>query len=286
MRPITTVLAPSSSYDLVTLSVVKDELNIKDQNGDDFLMRIISQMSGAISQYCNRVFQDEIVQDLIYFENRAFAWQDMRTAQPVQLSRWPIINFDYVSLTGNTHGTITVDNLSTTAGLSVGLPVFGTGIPAGASIETLNTSGSSLTLTSAATATATGVSLTTGISVVQQTNGTTQTLVSGTDFKVDAVRGQLFRLSSMTGQPVKWEPWPLTVTYSGGYDVIPFDVVEATLRWITLRYAAKSRDPNLRTRDIPGVGTETYWVGGPPMSGSVPQEIAGILDNYRGPTLS
>lgn len=64
------------------------------------------------------------------------------------------------NFTGNTHTTATVDNLSSVAGLFIGLPVFGAGIPSGAVIATIGVS--SLTLTQPATASATGVSFTTG----------------------------------------------------------------------------------------------------------------------------
>lgn len=64
------------------------------------------------------------------------------------------------NFTGDTHATATVDNLSTTAGLFLGLPVFGAGIPSGAVIATIGSS--SITLTQPATASAAGVSFTTG----------------------------------------------------------------------------------------------------------------------------
>jgi hypothetical protein len=68
-----------------------------------------------------------------------------------------------VSLTGNTAiGSPTVSNLSTTDGLFNGLPVFGVGVPAGASISSFDPVGMTLTLSTPATANGTGVSLATG----------------------------------------------------------------------------------------------------------------------------
>jgi len=66
-----------------------------------------------------------------------------------------------ISLTGNTHSTITVDGLSSTAGLVVGHAITGLGIPPNTTIATINGGASSLTLSQSATATATGVTLTT-----------------------------------------------------------------------------------------------------------------------------
>lgn len=56
------------------------------------------------------------------------------------------------SFTGDTHGTVTIDNLSSTKNLFIGLPVFGPGIPKGATIAAIGTS--SITLSQAATASA------------------------------------------------------------------------------------------------------------------------------------
>ena len=55
-------------------------------------------------------------------------------------------------------------------------------------------------------------------SVVQSLpNGTTQTLVAGTDYRLDPISGRLFRLSYGAGQTKIWESLPLTVTYLAGY---------------------------------------------------------------------
>ncbi len=64
-----------------------------------------------------------------------------------------------VTRTGNTHTNTTIDNLSATDGLSVGMGVSGTGVAAGSVIAAINST-SQVTLSKAATATATGVTLT------------------------------------------------------------------------------------------------------------------------------
>lgn len=113
----------------------------------------------------------------------------------------------------------------------------------------------------------------------------TLTLVEGTDFTVDTEKGWLIRLDCLTGDKRRWHALMVTVGYSGGYEDIPLDVADAALRMVTARYRSRGRDPMVRTVDTPGVDTRSYWVGGPPMSGSLPQEIAGILDNYRVPVI-
>lgn len=68
-----------------------------------------------------------------------------------------------VTLTGNTtNANATISGLSSTAGLSEGMSVFGTGIPAGATIATI-VSATSITISANATANGTGVSLRFGV---------------------------------------------------------------------------------------------------------------------------
>ena len=55
------VLVPASTYDLIDLPTVKDELSLKsvDTSNDNFLNRAITQSSAAAANYCNRIFQVE-----------------------------------------------------------------------------------------------------------------------------------------------------------------------------------------------------------------------------------
>lgn len=61
--------------------------------------------------------------------------------------------------TGNTHTTVTIDNIPSTTGLAVGMPVLGSGIPANATIATIPNS-TSVTISAAATSTLTGTAIT------------------------------------------------------------------------------------------------------------------------------
>lgn len=122
-------------------------------------------------------------------------------------------------------------------------------------------------------------------SVIQTLSATTtKTLVADTDFLLDANVGTLFRLDG-SGAVTRWETNPLAVTYDTGFDEIPADVVVAALRWLVWRWNERTRDPTLKATQQPDFGTRSYWVGGPPMSGGVPQEIAALLDNYRVPVI-
>jgi hypothetical protein len=58
---VLTVVTPADSQDLVTLDAVKSALGVTDNKQDDALKRAISQASGMIAKYCNRVFIQETV---------------------------------------------------------------------------------------------------------------------------------------------------------------------------------------------------------------------------------
>ena len=65
-----------------------------------------------------------------------------------------------VTFTGNTHSNIVIDGIVSAGALSVGMTVTGTGIPAGTTIVSVASDGSSVNISANATTTATGVSLT------------------------------------------------------------------------------------------------------------------------------
>lgn len=218
IQVVTTVTVPANSYDLVTLDVVKSDLNITSTTDDAFLSRAISQASLKVSQFCNRVFQVETLIDLLYPPTPIRPLIYPGPLDKLQLSRWPITSMSSV--------------------------------------------------------------------VVDTVQAGQTTLTANTDYKAITRTGQLLRLDYITGLTVSWEPVPITVTYSAGYATIPVDIVEATSRMVASRYFSRDRDPALRTIESPSVGSKTYWVGGPPSSGGMPQEIADMLTNYRVPVVA
>lgn len=292
---ITTVLlaatatAPARPYDLTDLATVHDELSIttNDTSNDTFLSRAITQASSAIANYCNRVFQIEAVQDLFYIQQDPYPYQVPGGVFPLQLSRWPLTDSTPISFTGNTHGSILVDGIASTAGMEQGDLVFAAdgSIPAGTEIASI-VGPNSINLSKAASSSSTGLSMNIGLQVVQTLSvGVTQTLVYGKDFTVDAVKGWLIRLNLFTAIAAQWEAVPTVVQYQAGYDEIPDDLVEATLRMVTGRFRARGRDPVLMARDMNGnVGSERYWVGGMKgQVGSIPPEVVGLIEQYRVP---
>ncbi|QOZ17443.1 hypothetical protein XI02_22320 [Bradyrhizobium sp. CCBAU 21365] len=58
-----TVTVAASDVNLTRLDTVKAELGIGDRGSDDKLKKLISQASGIVASYCNRVFALETVQE-------------------------------------------------------------------------------------------------------------------------------------------------------------------------------------------------------------------------------
>ena len=218
VRYATQVTSPANDLSLVELDDIKTELKIDpaDTSNDDWLTRAIGQVSRSISQYCNRRFQRETLNETLFIDHDTYPYQVPGGIWVLQLSRWPVITLQ------------------------------------------------SITQRFSAT--------------------TTQALTENKDFQQNADSGELYRLD-VNGLLCKWEALPTTVIYEAGFDEIPDDVVVAALRWLVWRWNERTRDPTLRATQQPDLGTRSYWVGGPPMSGGVPQEIAALLDNYRVPVV-
>lgn len=286
-----TASAPAGPYDLTTLAIFHDEINLptSDTGNDPFISRAITQASQLISKYCNRIFQVETVQDQIFIYQDAYPFQTPGGVDPLQLSRFPLVNSGVITFTGNTYGTTLIDTIPSTAGMVVGMPVFAIdgSIPAGALIQTVNPN--SVVLTLAATTSVVGQSLNTGLQVIQTLAvGETQTLVYGGDFTVKPTTGWLLRLNPYVGITQRWEAEPVTVIYQAGYATIPADLQQACLRLVTARYYARGRDPMLMQQDQPGsTGMQRWWIGTQPdQQGSLPPEIEAICDQYRVPPLA
>lgn len=79
---------------LTTLTVVKAELNITDGTSDAALERLIARASGVISTYCGRDFGVRETTD-------AFGAAVRDVAEPLILSRYPVVSVESVSASGS-----------------------------------------------------------------------------------------------------------------------------------------------------------------------------------------
>ena len=296
----TTVWAPAAppspnpnnagAYDLTTLAVGKDELDIaaNDTTKDVRLARYITAVSGAICSYCNHVFAIEGVTDLNFLDQDPYPYQTPAGVRPLQLSRWPLVGVQTLKTTADAGAGATVLPMASPpsaplAGQQSQQPVSGLNIAAGTLVGSVSGNDVALSAPIAAEIPA-GTPVTFGLAVAQTLAlGTLQALVLGTDYAIDPDRGQLSRLNPFTGVTVPWEALPTSVSYYAGYTSVPPDVEMACLRLVTMRYWEHGRDPSLREREQPTRGREVFWIGGPPKSGSLPEEVAGLLDKYRVP---
>jgi hypothetical protein len=279
----TTIMASAITHDLTDLETAKDELQIKamDTANDAFIGRAITQASAAIASYCNRVFAVETVQDVIYPRIGAGGG-----IAPLQLSRWPVIPDSAILTTSAPTASGLVLHFAATAGVSVGQPVAGDNIPVGAVVASFVTKTSVTLNVPVSGAIADGATVRLGVAVTMTgANGTMTSLVSGTDYTIDPVCGWLIRLGA-GGIPTAWTAATMTVVYQAGYDTMPADIEDATLRVIAQRWAGRGRDPLLKSQSQPGLGDQTYWIGTVPgVRGVFTEEIAGLLDAYRVPLI-
>ena len=214
---ITTVVTPPTSSDLTTLENVKAELSISGNSDDAWLGMAISQVSQAISNYCNRVFGLATYKDVFRLR------RDGRGLDPLVLNRFPLVAI---------------------------------------------------------------------ASIVETIDGVDQTpLVEGTDYEVNASTSEIYRLDE-NGNPRNWFASLITIQYQAGWALpndddptMPADIEQAALKLLTARYRSKGRDPMLKAEGDPGVGQQQYWVGtASGQTGLFPDDVCGILDNYRVPT--
>lgn len=101
-----------------------------------------------------------------------------------------------------------------------------------------------------------------------------------TDYELDG--SLLYRLSGRFR--TQWSPWTVVeVTYSAGFDLavaVPADLERAALVLVTALYAARGRDPGLRSESVDGVTSASYLDPRPGMEG-LPPGAAGLLAPYR-----
>lgn len=110
-------------------------------------------------------------------------------------------------------------------------------------------------------------------------NGTTLTT---DDYEVDKTIGVIWRLSG--DSVINWPKGKVVINFTSGYVLpgetgrnLPFDIERACKELVKARLYAKGRDPALKSLVLPNVEETEYWIN----KGSLPPEIAGMVDPYR-----
>lgn len=107
-------------------------------------------------------------------------------------------------------------------------------------------------------------------------------------YRLDAKTGELFALDS-AGYPCVWQFCrDVVITHTGGYILpdasnrdLPKGIEGACIDLVSSFWAAKGRDPALKSLDIPGVSTSQYWVGAVGEDGELPPLVVTKLAPYR-----
>lgn len=95
--------------------------------------------------------------------------------------------------------------------------------------------------------------------------------------------GYAYRLDQ-SGNRIAWSAGKIVIDYRAGYVLpgeqgrtLPFDIERAVLTIVRAEYAARGRDPNVRTEDVDGVTSTTYF------SRTAAEAVAPMLMPYRLP---
>lgn len=116
-------------------------------------------------------------------------------------------------------------------------------------------------------------------------NGTT--LVEDTDFECDYETGILTRLSGDYER--NWCFRTLAVTYTAGYALLgelPLPLERAVISLVKQFRSAATRDPLLKSEEVPGVLSQTFWVGGVgPNASALPPDVEEMIAPYRSITI-
>ncbi len=107
-------------------------------------------------------------------------------------------------------------------------------------------------------------------------------------YRLDAETGLLYALDP-SGAPGRWLFWKsIVVAYIGGYILpaesgatLPKGIEGACVELMSDYWAAKGRDPSVRSEEVPGVGTVQYWVGTVGDPGELPPRVIMKLARYR-----
>lgn len=307
IQRITSVLTAGTG-DLTTLTNVKLEIAIPsaDTSSDSWLNLAIPQTTAAAQNYCNRVFAQQVYQDLFRIRRPEGALVVRGGADPLILSTRPIVSiaavFDLTGAQAVAPPTVSV-NAATTLAAAMGAgdttmqvtQLLGPNFPFDALIDTGATQ---------EVAQVTGLAGGNTYNVVRAQAGTTAVAhnsnvpvtqsLDATLYEFEAKTGFLQRLETDGNGnfwPRRWGTGEIAVYFTAGYimpgksgtgPTLPSDLEEAALRILTERYRAKGRDPSLRSESIQGESVRQWWIGTPPgQDGAFAPEVQGILNRYR-----
>lgn len=127
------------------------------------------------------------------------------------------------------------------------------------------------------------------VSIDSVTEGAT-TLTTA-DYEADDETGLVYRLTSSDTRRC-WTAPKIVVDYSAGYILpgkpgrtLPEDVERATIMLVKAAWFSRTRDPLVKSEDVSGVLSSTFWVGGFSDGAALPPDIEGLLSPHRQPPI-
>lgn len=96
-------------------------------------------------------------------------------------------------------------------------------------------------------------------------------------YEIRASKGTLARL--VADVPSRWVPSKVVVTYVAGWATVPEGLKRAAEKLMKFYWSEASRDPLLRSVEVPGILNKTYWIGAPG-DPSIPQDVMDDLGPY------
>lgn len=112
-------------------------------------------------------------------------------------------------------------------------------------------------------------------------------LADAATYRLDSETGQLYALCN--GYPSHWYFCKsVVVAYAGGYILpaesgsnLPAGIQGAAVELMSNYWAAKGRDPSVKSEEIPGVIRKDYWVGAVGEAGELPPSVVTKLAPFR-----
>lgn len=127
------------------------------------------------------------------------------------------------------------------------------------------------------------------VSVTSVAIGTTD--LADTEYEAETDNGMLYRLTAGDSRC----PWPvgkITIDYQAGYVLpgqpgrtLPDDIERAAIMLVKAGWFSRTRDPLVRSEDVAGVMSTSFWVGGFTDGASLPPDVGGLLSPHRQPAL-
>lgn len=117
------------------------------------------------------------------------------------------------------------------------------------------------------------------------------TTLAAAAFEAEHDVGFVYRLTASDDRRT-WPAAKVVVEYRAGFllpgesgRTLPEDVEQAAIMLVKMAWFARTRDPLVKSEDIDGVLSATYWVGGFGGGAALPSDVAGLLTPYRQPAL-